>query len=318
MHAVGIKALGGPEQLKLMEVEEPRPGRFDVVIRVAAASVNRLDLEFSRNGGPDDQPAFPAILGCDGSGVISSVGVLAIGFHVGDPVIFAACPMTAGHGAYAEYVAVPSNQVALKAPGLDWAMAAAMPLAALAACQAVDRLMPEPGETVLVNGASGGVGSFAVQLIRMRGARVIANARVSAWPACRELGAEDCVDGRSEDLVPALHAILPSGVDAVLDLVDGATQVDSSGGMRRGSRLVTLLSVHQKPVFKDRRVTAWSMHAKPNTPELSGLSRLLDAGRLLMPKVERFAMGEAAEAHARLDAGGVLGKLVLMTRGFLQ
>ncbi len=157
--------------------------------------------------------------GCDAAGIVvggyGDVGGLA----AGDRVATVARPGAIGSGTYAELVSVPAPQVARVPAGLDMAVAAALPLAGLAAYQALYAIMPEPGETVLIQGASGGVGTLAIQLAKRDGARVIAGASAAAAPLCRALGADLVVDSRCSGAVQAVRRLVPRGCEALLDLV---------------------------------------------------------------------------------------------------
>ena len=207
-----------PGRLRQVELASPALGEGDVLVSVAAASVNRLDLVMLDEwSGRSRDSAVP---GCDAAGIIVGTCGIVGGLAVGDRVVTIARPGAAGSATYADLVSVPAAQVVRVPDGLELAIAAALPLAGLSAYQALYAIMPEAGETLLIQGASGGVGTFAIQLACRGGARVIAGASVAAAPLCRALGAELVVDSRRGDAAQLLRQHLPRGCNAVLSLMD--------------------------------------------------------------------------------------------------
>ena len=302
-----------PGRLRQVELAIPALGEGDVLVGVAAASVNRLDLwMLDEWAGRSGNSAVP---GCDAAGIIVGTCGIVGGLAVGDRVVTVARPGAAGSATYADLVSVPAAQVVRVPDGLELAIAAALPLAGLSAYQALYAIMPEAGETLLIQGASGGVGTFAIQLACCGGARVIAGASVAAAPLCRALGAELVVDSRSGDAAQLLRHHLPRGCNAVLSLMDDCAASPSAAFMARHSRLVTLLSVLDSRAYATRLVTAWRVEMRPDRRVLEWLLSLMAKGSLRPVIAGFFPLAKAEAAHALLRAGGVQGKLVLQASG---
>lgn len=300
---------GEPGRLRAKDIALPVLEEGEVLVRVVAASVSRVDLQLldDWSGRSEDQ----AVPGCDCSGIILGTDGRVGGLQAGDRVVTVARPGAIGSGTYAECISVPSAQVVVVPAGLDLLVAAALPLAGLAAYQALYAIMPERGETVLIQGSAGGVGTLAIQLAKRDGARVIADARAAAAPLCRALGADLVVDSRTDDVGPAVRRIAPGGCDAVLDLVDHETQRITAALLARHGRLVTLLSVPDRAAFVDRRVTAWRVDMHPDRKDLEKLLSFA-AARILRPAIaDVLPLVHAETAHQRLRDGGVQGKLLL-------
>lgn len=303
-----------PGRLRLVELAPPMLSEGEVLVRVEAASVSRLDLEMLDAWlGRSESSAVP---GCDAAGIVVGTHGDVDGLKAGDRVVTVARPGAIGSGTYAELVSVPAAQVTRVPDGLDLAVAAALPLAGLAAYQALYAIMPEPGETVLIQGASGGVGTFAIQLARHDGAQVIAGASAAAAPLCRALGAEWVVDSRGgSDTAQAVRRRMPGGCDALLDLVDHETQPDSAAFLARRGRMVTLLSVVDHGAYADRRITAWRVDMHPDKEALEGLLGLAARGALRPVIADLLPLAQGEAAHALLRAGSIQGKLVLQVSG---
>ncbi len=297
------------ERLRLVELAEPILAPGEILVRVEAASVSRLDVEMLDGWlGRDDDWAVP---GCDAVGIIVGTNGSIGSLRIGDRVATIARPAAIGSGTYAEFLSVPAVQVVVVPDNLDAVIAAALPLAGLAASQALYALMPELGETILIHGASGGVGTLAIQLAKRLGVRVIATASAAAAPLCEALGADLVVDSRPGEVINALRRRLPGGCDALLDLVDHDTQPDSAAMLARRGRMVTLISVVNHVTLTDRRITAWKVDMRPDRTVLRDLMTLASQGKLLPVIAAILPLAEAGGAHALLRQGGVQGKLIL-------
>ncbi len=290
MRAVRLRAPGGPEQLVVEEVERPRPGPAQAVVRVHAAAITRDEL-----GWPVDR--LPAIPSYELSGVVEEVGTGVTDVAVGEEV-FALTPFDRD-GVAADYAAVSAELLVGRPRTLEHAESAAIPLPALTAWQALfDHGGLTAGQRVLIHGAAGAVGSFAVQLARTRGAHVIGSASAARLGLVGELGAHEVVDAsaRFEDLVEP--------VDVVFDTAGGERLRRSEAVLRPGGRLV---SVAEQP-------PAGGVYfiVEPNRDQLSSLAELAEAGTLRPPPVETFPLTAAAEAFARSVQPGRRGKVVLV------
>lgn len=343
MKAVRIHRNGGPEVLVLEEVPEPTCGPGQVKVRVRACAMNHLDL-WVRRGRPDLTLSRPLVLGSDVAGEVAECGPGVEGLRAGDEVVVypgmycdrcAACaagdqPLCPGFhalgarpgsdGGYAEYVVVPARNVLPKPRGLSFVEAAAVPLAAVTAWRMlVTRARVRPLETVLVTGASGGVGTYAVQIARLWGARVIALAGTAekARRLREELGADEAVVYRDQ---PWRERVLEltggRGVDVVLESVGRATWADSLAAAARGGRVVTIgqttgpsAETHIPTIY----LKQLAIHGvfMGSLAELMELLRHVERGAV-RPVVDRvFPLEQAADAHRYLESGQVFGKVVL-------
>lgn len=305
MRAVIQKSLGGPEVLEVVEIDRPKPQAGEVLVKVHASAVNPVDVAvrsgaFSLLGEP------PFGVGWDISGVVEEAGPGA-GFAVGDEV-YGMPHFPRAATAYADYVAVPSNQLARKPASLDHVHAAAVPLAALTAWQGLVRAADvKEGDRVLIQRAAGGVGHFAVQIAKARGAHVIGTAGAGRHDFVRGLGADEFIDYRTTDFTEVVK-----DVDVLLD---STAQGDLSlGVVRPGGVLLSLLE-HGDKELAARVETAGRRFAgvlvEPDSAGLEALAELIDAGRIRPYVEETFPLAEAGKAHELVAAGHVQGKIVL-------
>lgn len=314
MRAIGYESAGGPEVLRLLEVEKPTPGPVEVLVRVRAAGVNPTDWKSRSQGalisGEAARPGHPIVPGFDISGVVEAVGLGVTRFSPGDEV-FGMPRFPHQAGAYAEYVVAPPRHLAVKPAGVDHVQAAALPLAALTAWQAlVDTADVRPGQRVLVHAAAGGVGHLAVQIAKARGAHVIGTARQTHHDFLRDLGADEVIDYTQVDFAEALR-----DVDVVLDPIAGDYSLRSLRVLRPGGTLVSILPVGDDVVkaAAERGVRAGFMLVEPDHAGLAAIADLVAAGKL-RPHVEAvLPLEQAAEAHRRSEAGRTRGKIVLTT-----
>jgi NADPH:quinone reductase-like Zn-dependent oxidoreductase len=315
MKAVRIHAYGGPEVLRYEDAPVPEPREGDVLVRVHAAGVNPVDWKV-RQGYLASMIAYPLPLipGWDVAGVVERLGPGAQGFSPGDEVF--ARPDLGRDGAYAEYVAVRASELARKPRTLDFVHAAAVPLAALTAWQALFEA-PAPfvsaavkkGQTVLVHAGAGGVGTFAIQLARWRGARVVTTASARNAQLVRELGADEVVDygtTRFEDVV--------KGVDAVFDTVGGETQQRSWKVLRPGGVQVSIVGPPSEEDAKAHGARAAYVFVQPDAGQLAELARLIDAGTVKPIVSEVLPLAEARRAQELSQSGHARGKIVLRVR----
>jgi NADPH:quinone reductase-like Zn-dependent oxidoreductase len=289
MRAVRLRAPGGPEQLVLEEADRPRPGPGEALVRVCTAAITRGELEW-----PVDR--LPAIPSYELSGVVEGVGAGAAGVAAGDEV-FALTPFDRD-GVAAGYTAMAAELLVAKPRALRHAESAAMPLPALSAWQGLfDHGGLQAGERVLIHGAAGGVGGFAVQLARGAGAHVIGTAAAADLEAVAELGAHEVVDAaaRFEDAVEA--------VDVVFDTAGGERLRRSPAVLRAGGRLISV--AEEPPEGGVYFIVA------PNRDQLRSIARLADMGELRPAPVEVYPLTSAREAFARSLERGRRGKVVL-------
>lgn len=313
MRAMFIPKFGGPEVFDMREVERPAPGPGEVLVRVIASGTNPVDAKL-RASGSWAGITPPVILGSDVSGVVEEVGPGAAGFEVGDEVYYTPEIFGNQYGSYAEYNAVPASIVAKKPASLSHAEAAAVPLAGGTAWEAiVRRLQVRVGETVLIHGGAGGVGSFAVQIAKAAGARVLATAGPSNQETLKELGADVAIDYHREDFAgTALRETDGAGVDAVFDTVGGELVVKSLTATRPFGRLASILGVKGDltPAYI-RNQTLYGVFLTRERRRLEEMAHLLQRGQM-RPLVEGvLPLEEVGKAHERLDSGHGRGKVVL-------
>jgi NADPH:quinone reductase-like Zn-dependent oxidoreductase len=303
MHAVRIHEFGGPEVLRLEDVPDPEPGRGEILVEITAGSVNPVDYKI-RNGGYLQPDKLPLTLGRDIAGVVRRCGAGERTFELGQAV-YAMLP--SDRGGYAEQVAVPEVLCARKPERLDFVQAAAVPLAALTAWQGLfDHGKLEQGQLVLIHGAAGGVGHFAVQFARARGAQVIATCGPQDKGFVLGLGAKEVIDYKAERFEDEVEK-----VDLVFDLIGGDTQARSIGIIRPGGALISTLNEPDKAKLAERGIRGGRYTAQPNGDQLEQIGRLIDSGRVT-PAVDRtYPLARAAEAEDWLEHRHVRGKIVL-------
>ena len=313
MRAIVLDQFGGRNELHLADVPKPVPSRKEVLIRVRAAGVNPVDAKIRAGLLRTRLPhQFPIIPGWDVAGEVESTGPGAGRFKAGDAVYAYARKPIIKDGCYAEYVVLPEASVALKPSGLDFAEAAAIPLAALTAWQSLfDAAQLRRGQSVLIHAAAGGVGGFAVQLARWKGARVVATASAANHGYVRALGAHELIDYRAEDFVTATRRLFPDGVDVVFDTVGGAVQMRSAEVVRNGGVLVSILAFQDEAGVRTRGVEPRYVFVSPNAGQLKRLARLVEAGKFKPCVGTRLPLAEASRAHELIESQHTRGKIVL-------
>lgn len=326
MHAITIREFGGPEQLEWTEVPDPTPGPGEVLIEVAASAVNRADT-LQRQGLYPPPEGASDVPGLECSGVIAGLGEGVEGWHVGDDV----CALLAG-GGYAEKVVAPAEQL-LPVPGeVELLAAAGLPEAACTVWSNVVMAAGlAEGETLLVHGGAGGIGTHAIQVGKALGATVAVTAGSEArLESCRQLGADITINYREDDFVEKLREHTGgAGADVILDHLGGSYLRQNVDALATGGRLVVIglmggpkaeLSLG-KLLVKRASVTATSLRARPLAEKASivadvrrRLWPMLEQG-LVQPVVDRVVgMPDAASAHRAMEDGGVFGKVLLAAR----
>lgn len=308
MRAVSQDTFGDPSVLHTVEVPKPTPLPSEVLVRVHATGINPVDAMVRSGAFPMlGQPPF--VLGWDISGVVEEVVPGVTRFEVGDEVYGMPFFPRAGNG-YAEYVAVPSRQLARKPAAIDHDHAAALPLAGLTAWQALtDTAKVTEGDRVLIHAGGGGVGHLAVQIAKARGAHVVATASAAKHDFVLSLGADEVVDYRTVDVSRTVRAM-----DVVLDTVGGPVGRRSLDSLRPGGLLVTIVD-RTDAELRDATIAAGRRFAgvtvEPDYPGLEALAALVEAGKL-RPYVEHsLALEEAGKAHELIESGRTQGKIVL-------
>jgi NADPH:quinone reductase-like Zn-dependent oxidoreductase len=308
MRAMSQDDFGGPEVLHEVELPRPVPTASEIVVRVHAAGVNPTDWKH-RGGSPWMKGPIP-VLGWDVSGVVERVGGGVTLFKPGQEV-FGMLPYPAGAGAYAQYAKATARSFTHKPADLEHTQAAALPLAALTAYQAlVDTADVQPGQRVLIHAAAGGVGHLAVQIAKSRGAYVIGTASAAKHDLLRELGADELIDYRTTDFTEALDQ-----VDVVLDTVAGDVRTQSLKVLRRGGTLVSILAgagdAGDVNKAADLGIRFEGMLVEADHAGMRAVAELAGQGRLRAHIEATFPLAEVAKAHAHGETGRTTGKLVL-------
>ncbi len=316
MRAAAIDRFGGPEVLTLHIMPVPEVGPSEVLIAIHTAGVGSWDADMREGWWPDSKrPRPPLVPGTDGSGTIAGVGSRVRRFARGDTVYSYSFANPKG-GFYAEYVAVVAEKVGRPPAMLSLKEAGAVATTGLTAIQGIDDVLHvKRGEAVVIHGASGGVGSLALQFAKMRGARVLATASGQEGIALvRRLGADAAADARRDDLKAAALEFAPDGVDAVLALAGGKALTRLLDAVRRGGRVAFPKGVEPAP-RKRRDLSVQSYDATPGAREFERLGRAIEAAQLEVAIAAAYPLERAASAHQRLEKGHVHGKIVLRVRG---
>ncbi len=321
MRAIILDRFGGPEVLRMDEIERPRAMPGGVVIRVAFAGVNPADWK-AREGwlAPFFEYRFPFVLGFDAAGVIAEVGEGVTGLAVGDRVVTASNQGRGERGSYAEYVASDQERVVRLPDHVPMRDAAALPTAGMTAWEAVfDVGRAASGHKILINGGAGGTGSYAIQLARMAGAEVAATCGPQNLDYVRDLGADLAIDYRKGGTLDAVRAWAPDGVDLVIDTVGQGSLPNSIEMVKCGGRVVPISTlIADEPMPDMARAEALGIEVVvasstfPNQPrQLNGLVDALAAGRIRAPEIHVMPLDKAAAAQERIADGHVRGKILL-------
>ena len=326
MRAMTIDGFGGPEVLHWSDLPKPEAGPGEVLVRVAYAGVNPADWK-TRRGMLSKyiDYHFPFVLGFDLAGTVETVGPGVTDLKPGDKVFGTSRQGQGVNGSYAEYTIAYAAMLARLPDGVSLAEAAAMPTAGTTAYGGmVDAGALRPGQTVLINGGAGGVGSIAIQIAKALGARVAATCSAANIDYVKGLGADTAIDYRADDVAAAVRRWAPDGVDLVLDavgldtLLPQATAVVKPGGSF--VEIETLISAASEAQTADAaakgvRIVSNMIAIARLAEHLAGLARLMSEGKVRMPALEVMPLAEAAQAHARVEQGHVRGKIVLEIGG---
>ncbi|MFF4318979.1 NADP-dependent oxidoreductase [Streptomyces sp. NPDC001568] len=303
MRAMTYETYGGTEVLSETRLPVPKVGPGEVLVRVRCASVNPVDWKIM-SGGLDAlmDVVHPVVPGWDVAGTVERVGIDTPEFSAGDEVMAYARKDWVHGGTFAEFVTVPVRALAPKPASLTWQQAAGLPLAGLTAFQLLTRLATREGDTVLIHGAAGGVGSLGVQIARALGARVIGTASPRNHDRLRELGCEPVAYG--DGLADRVRGLAPDGVDVVADFVGGVLDVTRAVLADDGRHA----SIADQTVLGSGGQWMW---VRPVGSDLAALGRLADEGRLTVTVAETFPLSELAAAFALSQDGHTAGKIVI-------
>jgi NADPH:quinone reductase len=328
MKAAVIDRFGEPEVLRVAEVPTPEPRAGEIQIRVAYAGVNPADWKgragwLAKIEGPEYK--FPHVVGFDCAGVVSKLGSGVTRFKIGDRVLGWANQVGRNWGTHAEFVCLPEDNPGRVPDGLDLAVAGSIPVAGLTALQAVrdaDRAAASPGKHILIHGAGGGVGSFAVGFARLLGAKIAATCGSRNVDYVRRLGAEHVIDYARDDIHRAMRAWSPEGVDAVVDIVGLGTLPRPLDLLKPGGidvRIITLDEsdaagpTEEEAAARGLRASVVAMYQ--SAKDLEFIAGTILQNRIAAPHIEVLPLADIAEAHRRLEDGHTRGKIVLDIAG---
>ncbi|HXL24583.1 MAG TPA: NADP-dependent oxidoreductase [Chthoniobacterales bacterium] len=304
MKAIIAHEYGGPEVLKYEDVPLPKPKENEILVRVIASGVNPADpLILNGKYAKEFGTHLPLVLGYDMAGVVVSTGAKVTKLRVGDPVY----AYLLWGGGWAEYCISNEGESATKPKSLSFIEASAVPLAALTAWQAlIDIAKLESGQTALIHGGSGGVGSFAIQIAKARDARVIATASTANQGLLKQLGADFAVDYTKQKFEEIAH-----DVDVVLDPVGRDTLARSYSVVKKGGIVVTIVSRCDEAELKKHQIRGASLSSHPDATELAEITKLIDAGKIRPIVTRVLPVADAAKAVAQAQTHHTRGKVVL-------
>jgi NADPH:quinone reductase-like Zn-dependent oxidoreductase len=304
MRAVVYHRYGGPEVLEVVDADEPKMAQDSVLVRIKAAGLNPADIAFRQGAMERAMDAwFPVIPGWDLAGVVEAVGPAVDGFAVGDEVIGYIRQPILRYGTYAEKIATPSWTLVHKPRRATWTEAAGLPLGALTAYQAVvHALQVKEGETLLVHGGAGGVGSLAVQIALAQGTRVIATDADINHDYLRSLGAEATVYG--DGLGERVRSFVPNGVHAVFDTAGRGSLSTTASLARPEVRVASIVDPTSHP-------GTIAVYARLDLDDLAVVTRLVEDAKVAIRVAATFPLPEAADAQRFLESGQALGKVIL-------
>jgi NADPH:quinone reductase-like Zn-dependent oxidoreductase len=303
MKAVVAHQYGGPEVLKYEEAPKPEPNEDEILIRVVAAAVNPVDA-FIRVG-RYKSGSLPFVPGMDVSGVVEKTGAKITRFKAGEPVY--AYLSFREQGGYAEFAIAKENEASPKPKVINYEQAAAVPLAATTAWQAlIETAKLSAGQTVLIHGGSGGVGHFAIQIAKARGAKVIATASTPNQDLLKQLGADQSIDytkTKFEDVV--------KNVDVVLEAARSDALARSYGVVKRVGIIVSITGPPDQAELDKHGIRGSSVMAHPDANVLDELGKLIDAKKITPLVSQVFPLSEASKAHEQIETRHTRGKIVL-------
>lgn len=298
MKAIQIHEYGGADVLRYEDAPVPAMRADDVLIRVVAASFNPIDAKIRQGFMQKDMPRpLPFVLGWDCAGIVEEVGANVRKFKTGDEVY--SYPEFARGGTYAEFVAVNENQVALKPKTLSLVESAALPMTAQAALLALETAELKSGQTILIHGGAGGVGTMAIQMAKALGANVITTASGDGLDLVKSLGADETIDYKQTNFKTVVR-----GADVVLDVLGGETQEDSWGVLKKGGFLVATAIPPAKEKAKQFGVRAKFIFTPPSGAALKKIAALVDAGKLRPIIGAKLSLANARQAHEAKNGNG--------------
>lgn len=322
MKAMIIEQTGGPEVLKMAELPTPEPGPGEVLVQIAYAGVNPADWKNRQGMLEQYRPYyFPYIIGFDAAGLIAAVGEGVTEFAVGDRVFTPTNHGQGGQGSYAEYALANSDRVALIPNGMRFDQAAALPVASLTAWQALfAKAELQAGQLAMIHGGSGGLGSFAVQFARWKGAKVVATCSTPNVEYLKSLGVDRVIDYKTENVMHAVAEWTPEGLDYLMDAVGVSSLPNGLDLVKKGGTFVsipTLVDDGDIPAAaadgaaKGVNRVFSTMDDTDCAGQLEQIAALLVSGDVMLPPIKEYPLEKVADVHRILETGHNRGKIVL-------
>jgi NADPH:quinone reductase-like Zn-dependent oxidoreductase len=313
MNAIVLNEFGDRSKLIFSEVDKPGIGEGEVLIRVKAAGINPVDTKIREGLLQARMPNhLPIILGWDMAGVVVETGYAARRFCVGDEVFAYARRPAIQNGTYAEYISIPECYIAHKPDSLSFEEAASVPLAALTAYQCViEKGNLARGQHVLILGASGGVGSYAVQFAKILGAVVYAVAGEGRESYLKSIGADHVIDYSKGDFKEQLKQLLPSGADLAFDCVGKDSVVKAYECVKENGILVSILAQVNQELADKNKIQFKYHFVEPNVRQLDSIGKWIDEGKVKVHVQSVYDLRDVAKAHEQIETGHTLGKIVL-------
>jgi NADPH:quinone reductase-like Zn-dependent oxidoreductase len=309
MKAANYEQFDGPQGVKVSNLEVPELKEGEILVRIKAAGVNPVDTVITRGYYKDMMPhSFPLVPGWDFAGVIEERGHAARRFEVGDEVYAYARRPEVKWGTFAEYIVIPESYVARRPQNISMEAAAGIPLAGLTAYQALYQYgQLSEGQKLLILGASGGVGSFAIQLARQRGAEVIGVASSKNHEYMKSLGADHTIDYNDGDVGEAVKQLFPEGVDLIFDCTSGETLKQSAKSLKKSGKLVSILN--QGEEFKD--IDFQFVFVEPNSLQLEHFRELVEEEKVKVEVSSVYSLDEVVAALEQISSLHTTGKIVI-------
>lgn len=332
MKAAAIKQWGAADSIELVQLPVPTLEADDVLVKVAYAGVNPADWKMRAGHLAAALPnaTFPFVVGLDGSGIVVATGSKVLDFAIGDRVVTGNNIFQAGKpGSYAEYLVVNQQRIASVPSNISLASAASLPIAGVTAWQALfakekGNLQQAKGKKVLINGASGGMGSFAVQLAKWAGAEVATTCSAANLDYVKSLGSDLLIDYKNQNIAEEITKWAPQGVDLIIDGISAESLGDAIELLIPGGKLICIATLTDDG---DIEASITDAQERGRTKilafltdimlgeEMQQMIELAEGGQLIFPAIESFDLEEAAQAHRKLETGHVRGKLVLRIAG---
>ena len=319
MRAIVLRKFGPKEVLEERDMVTPEPFPDEVQIKVAYAGVNPVDWKVREGYLTERMPhQLPIIPGWDVSGVVKKLGSNVTNLKVGDEVYAYARKPVIQWGTYADYVCFAAKDTVKKPTNLSLAESAAVPLAALTAWQSLfEEGNLHEGQTILINGGSGGVGAFAIQMAKnAKAKKIYVTASKEKEEYVKSLGADVVIDYKKESFVDVIKKMEPNGIDFVFDAVGGRAYFDAVHLLKHGGgQIISILEPPHPDITEKNHIKTGYVFVRPSGTGLTEIAHLIEAGKIKPPKIEIFPMNEAAKAQDLLQNGKVFGKLVLKAAG---